>query len=125
MKIFREFTFDSAHFLNHLPPDHKCANMHGHTYRLRVELSGELDPTVGWVVDFAEVKRVVGAVLDQLDHKVLNDIEGLEQPTAEVIAVWLWRRIKPDLPALSGVILWENPNNGVEYHGEPMRLPGD
>lgn len=118
MKIFREFTFDSAHFLNHLPPGHKCANMHGHTYRLRVELSGELDPTVGWVVDFAEVKRVVGAVLDQLDHKVLNDIEGLEQPTAEVIAVWLWRRIKPDLPALSGVILWENPNNGVEYHGE-------
>lgn len=125
MKIFREFSFDSAHYLNHMEPGHKCANMHGHTYRLRIELEGELDPVIGWVVDFADVKRVVGGVIGELDHKVLNDIPGLEQPTAEVIAVYLWRRIKPDLPQLSCVTLWENPNNGVEYRGEPVRVPAE
>ncbi|MFK7960854.1 MAG: 6-carboxytetrahydropterin synthase QueD [Phycisphaerales bacterium] len=120
MEIFRDFVFDSAHRLNHLPPGHKCARMHGHTYRLRVHLDGPLDPVVGWVVDFAIVKKVVGEVLDPLDHHVLNEIEGLEQPTAEHIVLYLWRQLQPRLPELCRLTLWENPTNAVSYAGEPV-----
>lgn len=121
MEIFRDFVFDSAHRLDHLPPGHKCARMHGHTYRVRVHLDGDLHPTIGWVVDFAIVKRIVNEVLDPLDHHVLNEIEGLEQPTAEHIVLHLWRELKPRLPELCRLTLWENPTNAVTYAGEPVR----
>lgn len=119
MEIFREFTFDAAHHLEHLPEGHKCARIHGHTYRLRVFLEGPLDPVVGWVVDFAEVKRVVEAVLEPLDHHLLNDVPGLEQPTTERIIVWLWDRLRADLPQLVRLELWENTTSGAVYAGAP------
>jgi len=124
MEIFREFTFDAAHRLDHLPPGHKCARLHGHTYRLTVYLDGPLDPTMGWVVDFAEVKRLTQRVLEPLDHHLLNDVPGLEQPTTERIAMWVWDRLKPELPQLSKVVLWENANSGCTYTG-PSGEGGD
>ena len=118
MEIFKEFTVDCAHFLPHVPDGHKCKNMHGHTYRFRIYVRGELDPVLGWVIDFADIKRVWKPLEQQLDHKVLNDIPGLENPTAELIAVWLWRKIKPALPQLSRIDVCENPTTGVIYRGE-------
>ena len=118
MEIFREFTFDAAHRLDHLPEGHKCARMHGHTYKLRVYVEGPVLEPVGWVMDFAELKKATGAVLDQLDHRTLNDIEGLEQPTSEAIVVWIWNRLKPTVPGLSRLELWENTTSGCVYAGE-------
>ncbi|MEL7484934.1 MAG: 6-carboxytetrahydropterin synthase QueD [Planctomycetota bacterium] len=122
MEIFRQFTFDAAHRLDHLPEGHKCARVHGHTYTLTVHLTGEPDPVVGWVVDFAEVKRKVNDVLEPLDHHMLNDVPGLPQPTVELIAVWIWNHLKPGLPELSKITLWENTTSGCVYTGpEPSR----
>lgn len=117
MEVFRQFTFDAAHRLDHLPEGHKCARVHGHTYRLKIYAQGPLDPKIGWVVDFARIKQAASAVLDQLDHRLLNDVPGLEQPTTEHIAVWIWDRLGPTLPELSRIELWENENSGVVYAG--------
>ena len=118
MTIYKEFKFDSAHWLPHVPPTHKCANMHGHTYMIEVHVTGELDPHLGWVVDFNDLKKVVDPLIDQLDHTVLNEIEGLENPTAENISVWLWGKIKPQMEELSKVVVKENPTNVCLYSGE-------
>lgn len=122
MEIFREFTFDAAHRLDHLPEGHKCARVHGHTYRLTVFVNGALDPDLGWIVDFAEVKRLTNEVIDTLDHHFLNEVEGLEQPTTELICVWIWDRLKPKLPGLCRLKLWENQNSGCTYAGELSTL---
>lgn len=118
MEIFKQFTFDSAHFLPNVPLEHKCRHVHGHTYRLLVYLEGDLDPHIGWVMDFSDVKRVIDPIVKSIDHKMLNDIEGLENPTCERIAVWLWNKIKPDLPLLSKIELHETPTSGVVYKGK-------
>ncbi len=117
MLLFKEFTFDSAHFLPNVPPEHKCSNMHGHTYRLRVWLEGKPEPNLGWVMDFAELKKAVKPVLDQLDHKCLNDVKGLDNPTCELIAVWIWDQLKPLLPLMKRIELHETPTSGVIYEG--------
>ena len=118
MEIFKQFTFDSAHFLPNVPLEHKCRQVHGHTYRLLVYLEGDLDPHIGWVMDFSDVKRVIDPIVKSIDHKMLNDIEGLENPTCERIAVWLWNKIKPDLPMQSKIELHETPTSGVVYKGK-------
>lgn len=117
MEIYKEFSFDSAHFLPHVPEGHKCRNMHGHTYRLRVVIGGEPDPRLGWLMDFKDLKEVVCRVIDQLDHKLINDIKGLENPTAENITVWIWKQIQPLLPQLQRIELYETPTTGVIYTG--------
>lgn len=117
MKIFKEFTFDSAHFLPNVPDGHKCKNIHGHTYQLTVFFEGKLVEGLDWVVDFAEVKRVINPIVNELDHKLMNDIEGLENPTCERIAVWIWDRIKSDMPQLTEIKLNETPTSGVVYNG--------
>ena len=117
MEIYKEFSFDSAHFLPNVPDGHKCKQMHGHTYRLRVVLNGETDPRLGWIMDFKELKDAVLPVIDQLDHKLINDIKGLENPTAENITVWIWNQIKPSLPLLCRIELYETPTTGVIYNG--------
>lgn len=115
MIVFRKFTFDSAHFLPNVPDGHKCRNMHGHTYQLTVFVEGELDETYGWVMDFAELKQKVNAVIDIVDHNVLNNIAGLHNPTCEIFAVWLWHKIKPEVPLLKKIELNETPTSGVIY----------
>ena len=117
MQIFKDFTFDSAHSLPNVPDDHKCKAIHGHTYRLKVSLEGDLDPDLGWVMDFTDLKNIVKPVIDQIDHKYMNDLEGLENPTCEAIAIWLWNRIKPNLPLLIRIELNETPTSGTVYCG--------
>ena len=118
MIVFKEFTFDAAHFLPNVPANHKCRNIHGHTYRLMVFLEGEIDPKYGWVMDFAQLKDTVVSVVSITDHCLLNDIKGLENPTCELIAVWIWDQLKPLLPALKRIELHETPTSGVIYEGE-------
>ena len=118
MEIYKDFSFDSAHYLPHVPDGHKCKNMHGHTYKLRVFVKGAPHPHFGWVMDFKELKDIVNPVIDTLDHRLLNDIEGLENPTAENITIWIWNTIKPLLHNLSKIELYETPTTGVIYTGE-------
>ena len=118
MEIYKQFTFDSAHYLPYVSDDHKCRRMHGHTYIVRLYVSGDLHPKLGWVADFGDVKRVWKPIEEQLDHRTLNNIAGLENPTAENLAIWIWRKVKPELPMLSKVQVCENPSSGVIYQGE-------
>ncbi|MEM8739413.1 MAG: 6-carboxytetrahydropterin synthase QueD [Planctomycetota bacterium] len=114
-RILRKFSFDAAHQLFTMPEGHKCRRMHGHTYSCEVVCEGEVDPTVGFFMDYADLKRAIDPVVKDLDHAYLNDIPGLEVPTAEMIARYIYDQLKPDLPPLTCVRLWETPNNGVEY----------
>lgn len=118
MVIYKQFTFDSAHFLPNVPKGHKCRQVHGHTYQLTVYAAGPLLNHEGWVLDFGDLKAIVKPLVDQLDHAMLNDISGLENPTAEMTAIWLWDRIKPNLPSLSKIELKETPTSGVIYEGK-------
>lgn len=118
MQIFKQFSFDSAHFLPHVPDGHKCKEIHGHTYRMIVYINGELIKDLDWVMDFAEMKKVIAPVIKTIDHKLLNNIPGLENPTCEIIAVWLWNKIKPEIPLLSKIELYETPTSGVVYEGK-------
>jgi 6-pyruvoyltetrahydropterin/6-carboxytetrahydropterin synthase len=118
MRIYKEFKFDSAHWLPNVPATHKCANMHGHTYYVEIHVEDELDPVLGWVLDYSDLQKAVDPLIDQLDHKVLNEIAGLENPTAEFLALWIWNGIQPELPQLTQVVVKENPSNVCIYSGE-------
>ncbi|MDX9911397.1 MAG: 6-carboxytetrahydropterin synthase QueD [Phycisphaerales bacterium] len=118
MEIYKEFKFEAAHRLIGVPADHPCARIHGHSYRLVVYVRGRPDERVGWVQDFGEIKRVCQPLVDRLDHQYLNEIEGLEQSTAERIAQWFWRGIRPSLPGLDRIELKETATSGVVYRGE-------
>jgi 6-pyruvoyltetrahydropterin/6-carboxytetrahydropterin synthase len=117
-ELYKQFTFEAAHQLRHLPPDHKCARLHGHSFRAEIHVRGEIDPSTGWVIDFAEIKRAWKPLEDQLDHHYLNEIEGLETtPTSENLAMWIWDRIRPALPLLSKVVVQETCTCGCIYEG--------
>lgn len=118
MEIYKEFVFDSAHSLPYVPEGHKCKNLHGHTFFLKIFVKGPVVPRIGWVIDFADIKKVCKPIIDTLDHKYLNEIEGLENPTSEVLAIWLWRKIKPQLPLLSKIEIMETPTSAAIYCGE-------
>ena len=118
MEIYKEFTFDSAHRLSRVPDEHKCGQPHGHTFRVALHVSGPVDPERGWVQDFGDIKAAFAPVLEQLDHHYLNEIEGLENPTSELMARWIWRRMKPRLPLLSKVVVHETATSGCIYRGE-------
>lgn len=117
VRLCREFTFEAAHRLPHVPPGHKCGRLHGHSFRVELVCEGEVDPQTGWLVDFAEIKRAFAPLLDRLDHTYLNEIEGLENPTAENIARWIWTRVKPALPLLSQVNVAETCTGRCEFCG--------
>lgn len=117
MEIYKEFQFEAAHFLPNLPEDHKCRRMHGHSYRIRLYVGGEVDPHVGWIMDFADIKKAFSPVYLQLDHYVLNDIKGLENPTSENLAKWIWEKTKPLLPELTRVEVMETCTTGCVYVG--------
>lgn len=117
MDIFREFTFEAAHRLPQVPAGHKCARLHGHSYRLEVHVHGEIDSDLGWVMDFGDVKAAVAPVIDQLDHYYLNEIPGLENPTSEILARWVWNRLTDTLP-LATVVVRETCTSGCIYRGE-------
>ena len=118
MEIFTEFNFEAAHRLPNVPAGHKCARLHGHSFRVEIFVIGPIGAQSGWVMDFAEIKRVVKPLQDRLDHYYLNEIEGLENPTSENLARWIWKRLQPDLPQLSQIVVRETCTSGCIYRGE-------
>ena len=118
MQLFKEFAFEAAHLLPEVPEGHKCRRLHGHSFRVRVTIAGALDARLGWVMDFAELKRAWAPLDEALDHRYLNDIPGLENPTSERLAQWIWRRLLPALPGLAAVEVRETCTSGCVYRGE-------
>jgi 6-pyruvoyltetrahydropterin/6-carboxytetrahydropterin synthase len=118
MEIFKEFVFEAAHRLPNVPQGHKCARLHGHSFRVRLYVRGPVDAHAGWVMDFADLKAAFRPFYDQLDHHYLNEVEGLENPTSENLSRWIWRRVKPALPGLSRVAVRETCTAGSIYRGE-------
>jgi len=118
VELVKEFTFEAAHRLPRVPADHKCARMHGHSFRVEVAVEGEIDPAMGWLIDYADLTAVVDPLLkNELDHRCLNDVPGLENPTSEIVCTWLWQRLKPVLPGLSRITLAETCTARCTYLG--------
>ncbi len=115
VRITKAFAFDAAHRLPHVPAGHKCGRLHGHSYRVILGLEGPLDPRQGWVQDYGEVKTAFRPLLERFDHHHLNEIPGLENPTAEMLAVYIYRELKPVLPLLTDVTVCESPTSEAIY----------
>jgi len=118
VEIFKEFTFESAHRLPHVPDGHKCGRLHGHSFQVAIHIQGEPDPHTGWIRDFSELKAIFRPIYDRLDHNYLNDILGLENPTSEVLARWIWHELKPLLPELCQITIRETCTRGCIYRGD-------
>lgn len=112
-----EFTFEAAHRLPNVPSDHKCSRLHGHSYMARVYVAGPIDPNAGWIIDFANIKDACKPVIARLDHYYLNEIPGLENPTSERLAVWIWRELEASLPLMSAIEVSETCTSGCVYRG--------
>jgi 6-pyruvoyltetrahydropterin/6-carboxytetrahydropterin synthase len=118
MDIFRIFHLQCARRLPALPAAHPCSRVHGHSFQVELTLSGEIDPAFGWVLDFAAIEAAWQPVHAALDHRYLNDIAGLANPTSENLARWLWRQLTPALPALSCIKVMETHDAGCVYRGD-------
>jgi 6-pyruvoyltetrahydropterin/6-carboxytetrahydropterin synthase len=118
VEIFKAFTLECAHRLPNVPPGHKCARVHGHSFRVEIHVSGAVDERLGWVMDFAEVKAAFESLFQQLDHRYLNDVPGLENPTSENLARWIWQRLASALPLLSAVVVHETCTSGARCTGD-------
>ncbi len=116
-EVYADLHFEAAHRLPNVPADHRCARLHGHSYRVRVTVTGPVDARTGWVVDFAAVDHAARSLVAQLDHRTLNDVRGLENPPAENIARWLWSGIAPSLSGLSAITVEEGQGMGCIYRG--------
>ena len=119
VELTRTYRFEAAHRLPMVPPTHKCHRMHGHSFVVEVTLAGEVDPATGWLVDFGEITKVVEPILKaELDHRTLNDVPGLENPTSENLCGWLWRRLAPLLPGLAVITVRETCTARCTYRGD-------
>ncbi|MFQ5659528.1 MAG: 6-carboxytetrahydropterin synthase QueD [Gammaproteobacteria bacterium] len=118
MRIYKEFQIEAAHLLPNLPEDHKCRRLHGHSFRIVVCVDGEVNEKTGWVMDFADVGLAFRPLFEMLDHRFLNEIEGLENPTSENLARWVWKRLRPVLPGLTAVHIKETCTSGCIYEGD-------
>lgn len=116
-RLERTYRFEAAHFLPRVPPGHKCARLHGHSYQIGVAIEGEVDPERGWLMDFAEIDEHAAPLVRMLDHQVLNEIEGLTNPTSELLAAWLWQKLAQRLPELCEVAVSETPTSRCVYRG--------
>ena len=118
MEIFKAISFEAAHLLPHVPEGHKCGRLHGHSFEVELHVAGDVDQHSGWVMDFADLKVAFKPLHDQLDHNYLNEIPGLENPTSENIARWIWQHLKPRLELLSKVVVRETCTSGCIYTGD-------
>jgi len=118
MEIYKKFSIEAAHRLPHVPPNHKCGRLHGHSFQLTLYVCGEIGMQSGWVIDFSDIKKAFTPLYKQLDHHYLNEIKGLENPTSENLARWIWQRLKPILPTLCKITIEETCTSGCVYHGE-------
>lgn len=117
MEIFKEFTVEAAHRLPHVPEGHKCGRLHGHSFRIAVHVTGPVGELTGWVIDFADIKTAFSPIEKSLDHNYLNDIPGLENPTSENLAKWIWDQLEASLPGLSQVVVRETCTSGCIHRG--------
>jgi 6-pyruvoyltetrahydropterin/6-carboxytetrahydropterin synthase len=118
VRLSKTFSFEAAHALPTFPAGHKCRRLHGHSFRFDVILEGEVDPAKGYLIDFGDIKEVVQPIVSQLDHYYLNEIEGLSNPTSENLARWLWVKIRPILPSLTEIMVYETCTSRCEYRGK-------
>ncbi len=118
VELTKSFTFEAAHSLPTFPEGHKCRRLHGHSFCVDVCVAGEVDEQLCYLVDYGEIKAACEPIRKQLDHYHLNEIAGLENPTAEVLARWIWNRLKPTLPLLSAVVVRETCTSACTYRGE-------
>lgn len=116
-ELIHTIRFESARRLPRTPPEHPCHNVYGLAFYLDIHVVGDLDPATGWVFDFAEIERAMKPARDRIDHHYLNDIEGLENPTSEVLVTWIWRQLAPKLPGLRKLVLRENDVSRVVFRG--------
>lgn len=117
VELVKDFRFEAAHWLPNVPDQHKCRRVHGHSFRGEIAVRGPIDPQLGWVIDFADLKRAVDPLVDRLDHYTLNEIPGLENPTAELLAIWIWRELIGQLPMLHRVTIEETCTSRCHYYG--------
>ncbi|MBS1789685.1 MAG: 6-carboxytetrahydropterin synthase QueD [Acidobacteria bacterium] len=118
MDIFKIFSIEAAHRLPHVPPAHKCSRLHGHSFKVEIHVRGKVENETGWVMDFADIKQAFQPIFEQLDHHYFNEIGGLENPTSENLAKWIWQRLRPTLPGLNKIIVNETCTSGCVYQGE-------
>jgi 6-pyruvoyltetrahydropterin/6-carboxytetrahydropterin synthase len=123
MELRKTFQFEAAHLLPLLPKSHKCRRLHGHSFKVEIVVNGELDARLGWVMDYADISKAFKPLWRRLDHRYLNEIRGLENPTSEGIAMWIWRRLKPALPLLTEVAVAETCTAKCVYYGEAAAQP--
>jgi 6-pyruvoyltetrahydropterin/6-carboxytetrahydropterin synthase len=118
VRLSKTFRFEAAHLLPTFPPEHKCRRLHGHSFKFEVVVEGEVDPAQGYLLDYGRITKAADPLVDQLDHRYLNDIPGLENPTAENLASWIFHRLQPALPGLSAISVRETCTTGCEYRGK-------
>ena len=118
VELTKEFHFEAAHSLPNVPAGHKCARLHGHSFRIEITVRGAVDAKTGWLMDFGDLKALFKPLEDQLDHRFLNEIAGLENSTSENIARWIWLRLKPQLPVLHQITVHETCTSKCVYRGE-------
>ena len=118
VELRKTFQFEAAHKLPNVPADHKCARLHGHSFRVEVVVAGECDPRAGWLMDYAEISEAFRPLMDQLDHYYLNDIPGLENATSENLSKWIWDHLKPRLPWLTEIAVAETCMSRCIYRGQ-------
>lgn len=118
IELRKSFQFEAAHLLPHLPKSHKCRRLHGHSFKVEIVVAGECDAKLGWLMDYADISAAFKPFLEKLDHNYLNKIPGLENPTSEIIAVWIWKKLKPKLPLLTEVVVAETCTARAVYCGK-------
>jgi 6-pyruvoyltetrahydropterin/6-carboxytetrahydropterin synthase len=118
MELRKTFQFEAAHLLPRLPKSHKCRRLHGHSFRVEVAVTGECDEKTGWLMDYADISTAFQPIWEKLDHYYLNEISGLENPTSEHIAAWIWNKLKPKLPMLTEVVVAETGTARAVYRGD-------
>ncbi len=117
MDVFKTFLIEAAHYLPELPEGHKCSRLHGHSFRVEIHVAGPVGASTGWVIDYADIKQAFLPLYEQLDHRCLNDLDGLSNPTSENLARWIWERLKPALPGLSRIVVMETASAGTSLDG--------
>ncbi|HEX9984765.1 MAG TPA: 6-carboxytetrahydropterin synthase QueD [Thermoanaerobaculia bacterium] len=117
VELVKDFRFEAAHYLPNVPDGHKCRRMHGHSFRGEVAVRGPIDPHLGWVMDFADLRVATDPIVRRLDHYVLNEIDGLDNPTSERLAIWIWNQLAPAVPLLHRVTIEETCTSRCHYYG--------
>ncbi|MDX2080358.1 MAG: 6-carboxytetrahydropterin synthase QueD [Terrimicrobiaceae bacterium] len=118
VRLSKDFIVEAAQSLPNVPPGHKCSKLHGHTFTIEIVVEGEVNPATGWLYDHAEISKAMKPLVDQLDHAYLNEITGLENPTIEMMAGWIWQKLQPSLPELAEIVIHETPSARCIYRGE-------